>query len=66
MVQMLLLDHCQRRWSLALSILFLGLTASWTVYDKSPGMDFYILHNSKGYTGWGSLAGSYNLKPNKI
>lgn len=27
----------------------LGLTESWTVYDKSPGMDFYILHNSKGY-----------------
>lgn len=27
----------------------LGFTESWTVYDKSPGMDFYILHNSKGY-----------------
>lgn len=25
----------------------LGLTESRTVYDKSPGMDFYILHNSK-------------------
>ena len=23
-----------------------GLTESWTVYDKSPCMDFYILHNS--------------------
>lgn len=27
----------------------LGLTESWTVYDKSPGMDFYILHNSNAY-----------------
>lgn len=26
----------------------LGLTKSWTVYDKSPGMDFYIFHNSEG------------------
>lgn len=26
----------------------LDLTQSWTVYDKSPGMDFYILHNSEG------------------
>lgn len=34
----------------------LGLTESWTVYDKSPGMDFYILHNSKGYR-MGRLAG---------
>lgn len=28
---------------------FLGLTQSWTVYDKSARMDFHILHNSKGY-----------------
>lgn len=41
-----------------------GLGEIWTVYDKSLGMDFYILNNSEGNRIL-CLARPYNLKLNK-